>query len=398
MVAVALFDLDHFKHVNDTLGHAAGDALLVAIAARLPELVRARDTVARLGGDEFAILLTDVASAEQAERVVADVIRAVSEPVVVAGVELSVQASAGIACYPDDAVDVPGLLQRADTAMYEAKRTRGSYRRYAETESVDAGLLRLALGAELRRALVSDEFDVHYQPQVDLATGRIVGCEALVRWQHPERGLLLPEEFISVVEQSGFIGDFTLYVLERAIDACLAWPEDPERPLTVAVNLSARNLLDRTFGEEVAARLAARGLEPHRLVLEITETTMLSELDVVEDVLSVLRRKGVQISVDDFGTGYSSLTFLQRVSVNELKIDRTFVASVLESPQAAALVRATIELARSLGLRTVAEGVESAAVADALAALGCEVAQGYRFGAAVPSDELPSVVSAFAVR
>jgi diguanylate cyclase (GGDEF)-like protein len=393
--ALVLIDLDHFKHVNDTLGHAAGDALLRAVGHRLPPLLRQADTVARLGGDEFAVLLRDVESPVSAMRRTRALLRTISEPLAVGSLEIAVHASAGIAVHPDDAADVDTLLQRADVAMYHAKRNRGTASQYDVSLEGNAGFSWLAMGAELRQALDRDELEVWFQPQVDLVTHRVAGFEALARWQHPTRGLVGPNEFIPVAEQSGLVGELTLRVLELACEQAAKWPATDGQAghgPAVAVNLSARSLLDLGLADEVEAVLARHDLAPERLKLEITETTMLGEVHLVVDVLDRLRALGVQIAVDDFGTGYSSLTFLQRVQVNELKIDRSFVAGMLAFPHDAAIVRATVDLARSFGLLTVAEGVESPAAALELEHLGVDLGQGYLYARPVPSDEALAMV------
>jgi diguanylate cyclase (GGDEF)-like protein len=383
--ALLLLDLDHFKEINDTLGHAAGDLLLQEVARRLRRSVKAEDLVARLGGDEFAILLTGLADPASAEPIATRVLTTLGEPVEYEGLHLSVEASIGIACFPDDAATAEELFRRCDVAMYQAKTERGAWLRYDPLRD-DTSVTRLALVGELRAAL-DDQLVVHFQPQVDLTNGTVVGAEALVRWNHPVRGLLQPSEFVGVAEQSGLVRPFTLKVLDMAVAACVAW-QAPGRPLSVAVNLGARSLLDRQLPEDVAGVLARHGLPPQCLVLEITETTATSELEIVEEVLGRLRRLGVEISVDDFGTGYSSLAFLQRTAVHELKVDRSFVSGMLVNDNDLALVRATVHLAHSLGARAVAEGVESQALAVALTSLGCDVAQGYHFGRPMPAEQL----------
>jgi diguanylate cyclase len=390
--ALVLLDLDHFKHVNDTLGHAAGDALLRAVGQRLPPILRHDDTVARLGGDEFAVLLRDVESPASAMRRTTALLRTISEPLTVGTLEIAVHASAGIAVHPDDAVDVDTLLQRADVAMYHAKRNRGTAHQYDSSLEGNAGFAWLAMGAELRQALDRDELEVFFQPQVDLVTHRVAGFEALVRWQHPQRGLVGPNEFIPVAEQSGLVGELTLRVLDLACKEAASWPEVNGHRPSVAVNLSARSLLDLGLADDIEAVLARHNLSPSLLKLEITETTMLGEVHLVVDVLDRLRALGVQIAVDDFGTGYSSLTFLQRVQVNELKIDRSFVAGMLAFPHDAAIVRATVDLARSFGLMTVAEGVESPAAARQLEELGVDLGQGYWYGRPVRPEIAMSMV------
>ncbi len=383
--ALLLLDLDHFKEINDTLGHAAGDVLLQEIGARLRRFVRSSDVVARLGGDEFALLLTGLEGPDDAEPVAEALLRLLAEPVDFEGLRLSVEGSVGVACHPQDADSAEELFRRADVAMYQAKSSRGSWLRYSADRD-DSSIHRQALVTELRTALEHDQLVVHYQPQIDLETGLVVGAEALCRWEHPTRGLLAPNEFVAVAEQSGLVRPFTLRVLDEAVTECLTWQS--ERPMTVAVNLSARSLLDPQLPDDVAAILAVHGLPPDRLILEITESTAASELEVVEAVLARLRRLGVEISVDDFGTGYSSLAFLQRTSVNELKVDRSFVSGMLTSENDLALVRATVQLAHSLGARSVAEGVEDGAMAVALREMGCDLAQGFWLAQPLPAAGL----------
>jgi EAL domain-containing protein (putative c-di-GMP-specific phosphodiesterase class I) len=261
-----------------------------------------------------------------------------------------------------------------------------------DAERDESSVNRMALVAELRTAMEADELVTYFQPQIDLDSGTISGYEALIRWRHPERGLLGPRDFVSVAEHSGLVRAFTLHVLDRAVAECASWHQEGMR-VSVAVNLSARNLLDQQLAPDVDRVLRRHGLPSSSLILEITETTMMSELEVVEDVLSSLRRLGVRLSVDDFGTGYSSLALLQRVAVNEVKIDRSFVSNMLGSPNDLAIVRATIELAHNLGLQVVAEGVESAALCDELAVLGCDAAQGYYLGVPVPASDVRAALS-----
>jgi diguanylate cyclase (GGDEF)-like protein len=387
--ALLLLDLDHFKEINDTLGHAAGDLLLQEVAQRLRRSVKGDDLVARLGGDEFAILLCGLPTPAHAEPIAARVLATLSEPVEYEGLHLSVEASIGIACFPDDARTAEELFRRCDVAMYQAKAERGAWLRYDPLRD-DTSVQRLALVGELRAAL-DDQLVVHFQPQVDLGTGCVIGAEALVRWNHPTRGLLQPGAFVGVAEQSGLVRPFTLKVLDLAVAECVTW-QTPGRPLSVAVNLGARSLMDRQLPDDVAAVLARHGLAAQRLVLEITETTAASELEVVEEVLTRLRRLGVEISVDDFGTGYSSLAFLQRTSVHELKVDRSFVSGMLVNDNDLALVRATVQLAHSLGARAIAEGVESQALLVALANMGCDVAQGFHLGRPMPAAQLAALL------
>jgi diguanylate cyclase len=389
-----LLDLDHFKEINDTLGHAAGDLLLRNVADRLATAVPPGATIARFGGDEFAVLLPEITHPGQATALAAELLSVLGQPVTFEGMRLSIEGSMGVACYPDDGTSVAELLQRADVAMYQAKDDPRRCMRY-DAERDASSLDRMALVAELRAALEGDELTPYFQPQVDLATGEVIGYEALVRWQHPTRGLLTPGEFVAVADHSGLVRQFALHVLDRSIAECAVWHRYGV-DTTVAVNLSARNLLDRQLPGDVDRVLARHGLRPEALVLEITETTMMSELEVVEDVLAELRSLGVELSVDDFGTGYSSLALLQRIAVNEVKIDRSFVRNMLTSPSDHTIVRATIDLAHGLGLRVVAEGVESGELRDALADLGCDLAQGFHLGRPVAAPEIRGVVAASA--
>ncbi|MCW2665481.1 MAG: diguanylate cyclase/phosphodiesterase with sensor [Frankiales bacterium] len=375
LCALLLLDLDHFKQINDTLGHGAGDALLRTVAGRLSAATRPVDTIARLGGDEFAVLLCDPPSGEAADQVARELLRVLAEPVLHEGLRLVVEGSIGVACYPADGATVEEVFRSADVAMYQAKQSRGAYAHY-RSDRDECSVDRLTVVAELRQALTRDELVLHYQPQLELATGRVTGAEVLTRWNHPRRGLLAPADFIEVAEHSGLVREFALHVLDRAIAECAGW----DAGLNVAVNLSARNLLDADLPGDVALLLHRHGLPASRLVLEITETTVVSELEVVEAVLAGLRQLGVELSVDDFGTGYSSMAFLQRIAVNEIKIDRSFVSRLAHSPSDAAIVRATVELGHSLGLRVVAEGVEDAGAAEILRRLGCDRAQGFYFG------------------
>ena len=384
--ALLIIDLDHFKEINDTLGHAAGDVFLRQVGQRLSDALPHADAVCRLGGDEYAVLLGGLHESAAADSVAAALLEVLSEPVLFDGLRLSIEGSVGVACYPQDASTFTELLQRADVALYQAKDSRGSFFHYQVERDVSS-VQRLALAAELRMALTRDELVVHFQPQYDLKSGKVLGAECLVRWQHPQRGLLQPAEFISVVEHSGLIRDFTLAVLEKGVTECALWAR-AGRHLTIAVNLSARNLLDKQLPLDVAGVLARHGLSPDQLILEITETTMMSELDVVESVLGQIRAMGVQLSVDDFGTGYSSLAFLQRVQVNEVKVDRSFVNGVSTSDNDLALVRATVQLAHSLGARCVGEGVETREQYDALASLGCDLAQGYHLSRPIPAEQI----------
>jgi diguanylate cyclase (GGDEF)-like protein/PAS domain S-box-containing protein len=386
VVAVLMLDLDRFKEVNDSLGHAAGDALLVELSRRLDGMLRASDTIARLGGDEFGVLLPDAATFEDVIGAAERVRAAIQEPVIVQGLPLSVDASIGIALYPRDGLDVETLLQHADVAMYHAKHEKIGCALY-EASRHDDDPLRLTLVGELRRALEERELTLHYQPKARLADGVVGSVEALLRWQHPQRGLVPPDEFIPTAQQTGLIKPLTLYVLDEALRQCRAWIDDGLK-LAIAVNLSTRNLMDAELPPQVEALLARHGVDGKLLEIEITESTVLADPARTRGVLERLAALGVRISIDDFGTGYSSLSHLRRLPVDEIKVDRSFVATMDADEDDATIVRSTIELGRNLGLDVVAEGVESQAVWDRLAALGCTYAQGYHLSRPLPPAEL----------
>ncbi|WP_250285619.1 MULTISPECIES: putative bifunctional diguanylate cyclase/phosphodiesterase [unclassified Frankia] len=372
--ALLLVDLDRFRDVNDTLGHDAGDQLLRGIAERLRRGVRAGDLVTRIGGDEFAVLLTGIRDAEAAETIAATLTRVLAHPVAVEGMMLSVEASIGIACLPEDGDTVDELLRRADVAMYQAKRTHGGYRRYRADED-SSTLAHMALMADLHDALDHGDINLCYQPQIDLETGRIVAFEALARWNHPVLGRLSPDAFIGAVEQSGRIGDFTRTVLREALSAAGRWHADGAR-VGISVNLFARNLLEPGLATEIAQLLLANRLSAAALTLEITERAVVTESAATARSLAALRDLGVRLAVDDFGTGYGALNVLGQFDLHEVKIDESFVRDAAGGRASRAIVRATVALAHDLGLRVVAEGVEDAETLNALSALGCDLAQG----------------------
>ncbi|MGW0432972.1 putative bifunctional diguanylate cyclase/phosphodiesterase [Micromonospora sp. NPDC003197] len=403
-VALLLLDINHFKEVNDTLGHAAGDELLQVAGARLAALARPGELLGRLGGDEFALLITGLPMlgepasgadrsplALPALRRAREIVDRLADPSEVAGVRMSVEASVGVVVAGAGTADMTELLRRADIAMYQAKEGGSSVAAYDSSRDA-ASTDQLALLAELREALESDDqLILALQPAVDLTTGAPTGVEALIRWQHPRRGWLNPADFVRPVEGSELLGAFTRYVIDKALAVAAEWARHG-LDVPISINLSARSLLDPRLPAEVADTLRRHQVPPHRLVLEITETVMMSELEVIDDVLAALRAMGVQLAVDDFGTGFSSLTFLTRITVDELKVDRSFVMRMAESPEAAAIVRTTVELGRELGLRVVAEGVETADQRAVLAELGCTAAQGYHFFKPMPSDKIVIVL------
>lgn len=385
-VAVLIIDLDHFKEVNDTLGHYSGDLLLQDLAKRLRRVLRTSDIVSRLGGDEFAVLLTDLATGAAAESVAQQLLMTLQEPVQLRGLGINLKASIGLALYPLDGRDVDSLMKRADIAMYRAKAEQRGFSHYRQNEdpySAD----RLALIEALRRAIERDELVLHYQPKVDLDTRRLVGVEALVRWPDPGRGFIPPAEFISLAEHTGLIRGLTRVVLRRALREIR---EAPVQNATVAVNISVHDLLDPQFPAEIGEQLRAAGLPADRLVLEVTEGAIMADPGHARLVLNELHQTGVQIALDDFGTGYSSLTHLRQLPVNEIKIDRSFVGQMLKEQSDRVIVESIIGLAHNLGLRVVAEGVETQESWERLAALRCDSAQGLLISPGLPITALIS--------
>jgi len=384
-LALFLLDLDRFKEVNDTLGHDAGDALLQEVSQRIQGALRASDTVARLGGDEFAVLLPD-ADVESAVGAARKLLAALGEPVMLRDQGVVAGGSIGIALYPDHGEDAATLLRRADVAMYAAKRAGVGYALYTpDHDQHTPG--RLALIGALHGAIARDELRLHYQPTVDVADGRVRMVEALVRWQHPERGLLPPDDFIPLAEQTGLIVPLTRWVLDTTARQLRAWA-DAGLDLGAAVNLSARVLHDPDLPDAIAALLATHAVPATRLRVELTESAVMAHPAGALDVLTRLSGLGVRIAIDDFGTGYSSLAYLKRLPVDEIKIDKSFVTHMTTDNEDAMIVASTIGLGHSLGLRFVAEGVESRGTWQALEALGCDGAQGYYFSHALPADEL----------
>ena len=373
--AVMLLDLDHFKEINDTLGHQVGDQLLRAVADRLSAGLRPGDTVARLGGDEFAILALNLVSVSDALAVGARVLETLSEPFTIDEVRLDVEASLGIALYPEHGDQMDLLLRQADIALYAAKVERSCVRLYDVTQDPHT-LDRLALATDLRAGIGRGELLLHYQPQMDAQSGRIVGFEALVRWNHPRHGMLFPDDFLPVVENTGLIGPLTLEVLDMALTAVASWRRAGHE-VSIAVNLSVRHLSDLSLPQRIRACLAEHEVPPEALVLEVTETLIMTDPNRAVAVLGLLRDLGIRLALDDFGTGYSSLAYLRRLQVHELKIDKSFVLRLSINEEDAVIVRSTIELGHNLGLRLVAEGVEDAVALDLLRRWGCDVAQGY---------------------
>jgi diguanylate cyclase (GGDEF)-like protein len=383
--AVVLADVDRFKEVNDTLGHHNGDALLRELGSRLAGGVRPGDTVARLGGDEFGLVLPGIGSDEI--QPLLDRLRAVLEAEATVGtLPLSPEASFGYALAPADGTDVDTLLRRADMAMYLAKGTRSGTARYdRERDHYDAA--QLALVAELRRAIETDELVLYYQPKAELRTGRVCAVEALIRWQHPARGMVPPDAFLPVAEQTGLIDALTGWVLAAALTQIVAWGPAFEG-LSMSVNVSARNLARLDFADTVLAALSTAGVPASCLVVEITETALMTDPEVAADVLARLSVAGVRISVDDFGQGQTSLGYLSTLPLHELKIDKSFVSDLPDNLGHAAIVRSVVDLGHNLGLQVVAEGVETHETVALLTATGCDVAQGYLLARPMPAADL----------
>lgn len=379
LVAVLFLDLDHFKGINDALGHSVGDRLLQAVAERLTACVRVGDTVARIGGDEFAIALADIARTSDVPKLAQKIIDTLSKPYALEGREFFTTASIGISICPDDAQDPESLLKNADIAMYRAKKHgRNNYQHYSPDMNVQA-FERLAIETSLRHALERDEFFLEFQPQIDIETSRIIGYEALVRWRHPDLGMMSPGKFIPFAEESGLIAPIGEWVLRTACAQNKAWQAVGLPPIRVAVNVSPRQLRHDDLLQVVERALTETGLDPTYLELELTESIM-QDSDEAIQLLSQLQSMGVQIAIDDFGTGYSSLNHLKRYPINKLKIDQSFVRDIDHDPHDRAIVRAIIALAQSLSMRAVAEGVETQAQMAYLRSLKCDEAQGYLLG------------------
>jgi len=391
--AVLFIDLDNFKDANDAFGHHVGDALLIALSQRLEGNLRSDDMLARLGGDEFAIVLTDLIGPADAHLTAERLFAVFEKPVCVGDVSLAACASIGLA-FADENTSAADLLRNADLAMYEAKRNGGG--RMAEYKPVlhSAALRRTELESELRVALAQDQFVLYYQPIVDLATSSVVSTEALIRWQHPTRGLLGPDEFITAAEQSGLIIPLGAWVVRTACSQTAQWQqEDPDSaPVSVAVNLSPRQLLDRTLVATVAEALHDSGLDPSSLCLEITEGSVIKDFDTTMPTLNALRTLGVSLALDDFGTGYSSLSYLQRLPVTTVKIDRSFIGDLDAPSPNSQIVLAIIELAHALGMIVTAEGAETAGQLATLKAMRSDQAQGYVLGRPMPASSVRDVL------
>ncbi|MEJ0037767.1 MAG: EAL domain-containing protein [Gammaproteobacteria bacterium] len=386
-LAVLFVDLDRFKRINDSLGHIVGDRLLQSVARRLLACVRGSDTVSRQGGDEFVILLSDVAHVRDAAAKAEKILLALRVPLRVDQHEIHVTGSIGVVTYPDDGVDTETLIKNADFAMYHAKDNGRDGYRFFESKLNARAIERQCLETDLRHAIERQELVLHYQPKIDLATGEIVGVEALVRWQHHERGLVLPGEFIPIAEECGLIVPVGRWVLREACAQSRRWRDAGLAPTGLAINISAVELRSANFVNDVRSILAETRLESRYLELEVTETFLLQETEATKAVLRALKAVGVQLALDDFGTGYSSLSFLRTFPIDAVKIDQSFVRGIRIDSEDAGIVDAVISMGKSLHLRVIAEGVESRQQVDFLKAHGCSEAQGYYFSRPLPADE-----------
>jgi diguanylate cyclase (GGDEF)-like protein/PAS domain S-box-containing protein len=392
-LAVLFIDLDHFKHINDSLGHLIGDQLLRAVALRITPCVRGSDTVSRQGGDEFIVLLSEISQAEDAA-LIADKIRlAVLEPYTIANHLLQLTASIGVSVYPEDGADPESLIQCADTAMYHAKEKGRNRNQFFKEEMNFHAAERQIIRADLRHALDRHEFVLEYQPKVNLVSGMITGVEALIRWRHPSRGVLPPVEFIHIAEDCGLIVQIGQWVLQTACIQAQRWLADGVRFGTVAVNISAVEFRNEQFLEETCGILESTGLEPRFLELELTETAVMRNFDATSAVLQSLSAMGIRIAVDDFGTGYSNLSYLKRFPINTLKLDKSFVHDIPENANIATIVRSVIQMGQSLHLKVVAEGVENAEQLKFLQAYGCAEGQGYYFSKPVDPSQCEAMIS-----
>jgi diguanylate cyclase (GGDEF)-like protein/PAS domain S-box-containing protein len=385
-MAVVLMDLDRFKEVNDSLGHPAGDQLLIEVTDRIRGAIRDSDTFARLGGDEFGLLLPELSGPDGVMPVLNRITAALEAPITVHSLPLAVEASIGIAMYPENGAEAQVLIQRADVAMYEAKRESTSAC-FFDQESHQYDTNRLTLVGELRRAIEQNELVLHYQPKALLDNASVSSVEALVRWQHPTRGLIFPDAFIPIAQETSLIGPLTLHIVQTALRQGRKW-RDEGLDLTIAVNLSTRNLLDRELPRRLEQLLASAQMPATSLELEVTESSMLANPKRAKVVLGELSALGIRLSIDDFGTGYSSLCYLRELPIDEIKIDRSFVMHMNDQLDDVAIVRSTIDLGRNLGLDVVAEGVETREIWDKLQELGCQTAQGYYLSRPISAESL----------
>jgi diguanylate cyclase (GGDEF)-like protein/PAS domain S-box-containing protein len=392
MLAVLFLDLDGFKHVNDSLGHSAGDKLLQSVAGQLVGCVRAPDTVSRPGGDEFILLLQDVEHAEDAEITGRRILKSLGEAHSVEDHDLYITASIGISVYPEDGRDAETLIKNADTAMYQAKSQGRHSFKFFKQEMNTRAVNRLYIEEGLRRALNEDELTLHYQPKINFSTGAITGAEALVRWKHPTRGIISPAQFIPVAEETGLIVPLGAWVLRKACSQVQAWTHAGLQSIDISVNVSAVQLRNGEFLEDLFTILEETEMDPSRLEIEVTESALMRNAEFAVPILRLMRKRGIRVSIDDFGTGYSSLSYLQQIPLDAIKIDQSFVHRITSFPGGTTIVSAIISLGQSLNLRVVAEGVETAEEMAFLKAQACDEAQGYFFSRAVAAEQFAKMI------
>lgn len=386
-VALLFMDLDNFKSINDSLGHASGDSLLEVISHRLRESIRGTDTVSRFGGDEFLVVLSHITGNEAVVSVCTKILEDITKPAKINGHELSTSCSIGVTVYPDDGDDFDALLRKADSAMYYAKDAKGNTYRFFDSKMNEDAIELVGLRNGLRIALERNEFVLHYQPQIDLSSGAVIGAEALIRWQHPELGLLPPGKFITLAEDSGLIVPIGEWALREACRQAMAWRKQGLPDLVMAVNLSAIQFRRGNLEETVISALKDSGLDPQFLELELTESILIGDTENVLQTVQRLKTLGIKLSLDDFGTGYSSLSYLKRFAVDKVKIDQSFISDMDKNPSDAAIVRAIIQMSKSLGLRTIAEGIEEEYLVKYLQIYHCDEAQGYYYSRPISSDD-----------
>jgi diguanylate cyclase (GGDEF)-like protein len=394
-VSIFFVDLDHFKAINDSLGHAAGDLLLREVARRIESVIRDSDLVARLGGDEFVIMSENAGDADQKRTVAAKILSAVAAPFLLMTHEVAVSGSIGIATFPDDAQDAATLLSNADLAMYRAKELGRNRAAFYTADLGQTAQERFEVEKGMRNALEAGEFRLYYQPKIDFNNGRMIGVEALIRWHHPHLGVLGPDRFIPIAEDTNFIVPLGEWVIEQACRQARAWQDAKLPPFSIAVNLSAKQIADESLLQKLASALKRSGADPSMIELEITETAVMKNVDEAIVLLESLRRLGVKLSIDDFGTGYSSLSYLKRLPVDILKVDRAFVRDLPHNRDDLAITRAVIAMAHGLSMRVVAEGVEEKAQYQSLRAEGCDEFQGFYCRAAMQGHELEALVKRY---
>ena len=396
-VALLYIDLDEFKQVNDTKGHAAGDLVLQSVAPRVQDCVRKTDILSRLGGDEFTVIIDDVQDPRDIAAIARKIIERLNEPFAVAGEEVQISASIGIACYPDDALDVESLLAGADTAMYAAKAQGRNNSQYFSVDLNARALEALIVASNLRQAVAREEFCLAFQPRVELYGGKITGVEALIRWNHPELGPVLPSQFIAVAEKTGLIDELGGWVLTSACRQMAAWRAAGAAPPRIAINIALRQFRQPALIEKIAAALEAAGLEPDALQLEVTEGTLMDDPVSAAQILRRIRQLGVSVAIDDFGTGSSSLNHLQRFEVDYIKIDQSFVRGIPVEATEVRITEAIIAIARTMGVKLIAEGIETPHQHEYLLNARCEEGQGYLFSRPVGAAELAVMLAAGAI-